>query len=439
MTTALLAPDPLMVVERPKVAVSTVRTTGYGVFLIGLGALCALGFGLGAGKGAQASFDLTYGTSVTIAPFTVWTQPVAVWLGVMCAVLGIALVALPRILMRMRGVFLGLGILATIWCLLMWAQRSTPGFPFSLGGFVTSSVAYATILIFGSLSGTVSERSGVVNIAIEGQFLAGAFCGSLVGSVVANSLGTGAGYLVGAIAGIVVGALFGALLAYLALRYGANQIIAGIVLSLFATGLTNYLSFQLINYPNLNTGNVAPFLGIPILDKIPLLGPAIFDQNLFAYSADVLVIVVSFALFRTRWGLRVRAVGEHPRAAETVGINVIRTRYKSTILGGAIAGLGGAYFTLGEAGAFAPGLTAGLGYIALATMIFGQWRPYRCLSAALLFGSMVVLENSLQIYNTGINNNLLSMLPYVVTILVVCGLVGRVRPPAADGIPYSRE
>lgn len=420
------------------VVVSTLRTTGIGVFLCLLGVLCALGFGVDVGPNVVASFTVNYATSNLVSAFTVHTEWVSIALGGLCLLLGIFLIIRPRF--RFPVILLSVGFLATLFCLLMWAQRSTPDLPMSLGGFVTGSLSYATILIFGSLSGAMCERSGVVNIAIEGQFLAGAFCGSLVGSAVGNAASVDMGYLAGGVAGIAIGALFGAILAYFALRFGANQIIVGIVLVLLATGLTGYLNFQILDvYQNLNAGNVALPIGIPYLDQIPLLGPALFDQNVYAYIADVLVVVVSFALFRTRWGLRVRAVGEHPKAAETVGINVIRTRYKSVILGGAIAGLGGAYYTLGLAGGFSPGLTGGLGYIALAVMIFGQWRPYRCLGAAALFGSMFVLQNYLQVYNTGINNALLVMLPYLVTIVVVTGLVGRVRPPAADGIPYSRE
>lgn len=424
--------------RRDTAMVSTARTTGIGVFLCLLGALCALGFGVSSGSRATASFTVNYQTSNWVNGFTVQTELVSIVLGALCAALGVVLLVWPRF--RFPVLLLTVGFMATLFSLLMWAQRTTPGFPMSLGGFVTGSLSYATILIFGSLSGTMCERPGVVNIAIEGQFLGGAFCGALVGSAVGNAATTNWGYIAGGAAGIAIGALLGAILAYFALRFGANQIIVGIVLVLLVTSLTGYLNFQILNvYQNLNQGNVAPYVGIPYLDKIPLLGPALFDQNVFAYIADVLVVVVSFALFRTSWGLRVRAVGEHPRAAETVGINVIRTRYKSVILGGAIAGLGGAYYTLGLSGSFSPGLTGGLGYIALVVMIFGQWRPYRCLGAAFLFGSMFVLSNYLQIYSTGINNSLLVGLPYVVTVAVVAGLVGRVRPPAADGIPYSRE
>jgi simple sugar transport system permease protein len=240
---------------------------------------------------------------------------------------------------------------------------------------------------------------------------------------------------------VAVGALMGLLLAYLSLRYSANQIIVGVVLVALAAGLTNYFNFQLLDVysTELNVGNVAPNVAIPLLSKIPLLGPAFFDQNVYAYIADALVVVLSFGLFRTQWGLRVRAVGEHPRAAETAGINVIRTRYKCVVLGGAIAGLGGAYYTLGQNGQFAQGMTAGLGYIALATMIFGRWRPYLCFGAAILFGVMTSISSYVQTYNTGLNSEYLIILPYVVTILVVAGLVGHVRPPAADGVPYSRE
>lgn len=423
---------------REPIVVSTKRTTGIGIFLCVLALLNAGGFGLGSPNGSVASFDLAYQTTISVPTFTISTRPYAYALGALCLLMGILLIARPRT--RWPNVFLAIGIVATIFCLLMWAQRNTPGQAVNLTALLFLSVQYSTIIIFGTLSGTMCERSGVVNIAIEGQFLGGAFVGAIAGSAVANAVGNNAGFLVGAFAGMVFGGLIGATLAVFSLKYGADQIIVGIVLVAFVTGLTNYLNFQILNpYPNLNTGIIASYIPIPLLDKIPLIGPALFDQNLFAYAADVLVMVISFGLFRTRWGLRVRSVGEHPKAAETVGLNVIRTRYRNVIIGGAIAGLGGAYYTLGSNGQFAVGMTSGLGYIALAAMIFGRWRPYRALGAALLFGTMEELQIYLQTYNTGISSALLSALPYVVTIAVVSGLVGRVRPPAADGVPYTRE
>jgi simple sugar transport system permease protein len=288
--------------------------------------------------------------------------------------------------------------------------------------------------VFGSLSGVMCERSGVVNIAIEGQFLAGAFLGAMIGSV------TGDLWL-GVLAGAVAGAIFGWLLAFLTLRYGVDQIIVGVVIVAFCTGLTNFLTEQVLtpDQTTLNSPQTFSPVALPLVDKIPILGPVLFDQNIFVYLAAVLLVLVHVGLFKTRWGLRVRAVGEHPRAAETVGINVIRVRYRNVVLGGVIAGIGGASFTIGSAGEFSSEMTAGLGYVALAAMIFGRWRPFGALGAALLFGFSVSLQSFLAVLNVDVPSPFLAMAPYVITIAVVSGLVGRVRAPAADGVPYSRE
>ena len=292
----------------------------------------------------------------------------------------------------------------------------------------------ATPLIYGSLSGMMCERSGVINVAIEGQFLAGAFLGAMIGSW------TGDLWLA-ALCGAGAGAALGWLLGFLALRYGADQIIIGIVIDAFALGLTNYLLYEVLTpyQSTLNTGITFSAWKIPLLSKIPIVGPVLFDQNFFVYLAAILLVTINVGLFRTRWGLRVRAVGEHPQAAETVGLDVIRTRYSNVIIGGMLGGLGGAYFTIGSIGEFTTDISSGLGFVALAAMIFGRWRPYGALGAALLFGFAESLQSALAVLNVGIPAPFLSMAPYVITIAVVSGLVGRVRPPAADGKPYARE
>jgi len=203
--------------------------------------------------------------------------------------------------------------------------------------------------------------------------------------------------------------------------------------------LSSYLNLQVFTpYPNLNTGNLAPNLAIPLLDKIPIVGPLFFNQTGFFYLMIVLVAVVSFALFKTRYGLHVRAVGEHPRAAATVGIDVIKVRYRNVVLGGAIAGIGGAAFMAAQ-GQFVVGYTSGYGYIALAALIFGRWRPSGAVVASIIFGLSVYLSYNLVTYNVPISIYFLEMFPYLITIAVVAGLIGRVRPPAADGRPYVRD
>ena len=203
--------------------------------------------------------------------------------------------------------------------------------------------------------------------------------------------------------------------------------------------LSSYLNVQVLSpYPQYNTGNLAPKLALPFLAKIPVLGPVLFNQNAFFYLMIILVGVISFALFKTRYGLRVRAVGEHPKAAESVGIDVIKTRYINVVLGGAIAGIGGVAF-MASYGQFQPGYTSGLGYIALAALIFGRWRPSGAVVASVIFGISVYLANNLQTYRVPVAPAILEMFPYIITIGVVAGLIGRVRAPAADGQPYKRD
>ena len=229
------------------------------------------------------------------------------------------------------------------------------------------------------------------------------------------------------------------MLAFLSLRYRSDQIIVGVVLVTMLSSLSSYLNLQVFTpFPNFNTGILAPNLPIPLLSKIPVLGPVFFNQSGFFYVMIILVAVVSFALFKTRYGLHVRAVGEHPRAAATVGINVIRVRYINVVLGGAIAGLGGVAF-MATQGQFQVGYTSGYGYIALAALIFGRWRPSGAVVASIIFGLSVYLSYNLVTYNVPISLYILQMFPYLITIAVVAGLIGRVRAPAADGQPYLRD
>ncbi len=409
--------------------VSLGRVRGMGVFLAVLAVITLVAFGIGVPSGEHAVFLVSGPPALSISPLTMSVRWVAVALAAGCAALAVLLV-LRR---SARGSYLifSSGVVLFLWAFLAWAAR---GAALNLSQMLVGTLVYATPLVYGSLSGIMCERSGVVNIAIEGQFLAGAFLGAMVGSASGN-------LWLGVLAGAVAGGLFGALLAFLALRYGADQIIVGVVIVAFCTGLTNFLTEQVLtpDQSTLNSPQTFSPLAIPLLSKIPILGPMLFDQNVFLYGAAILLVVVHVALFKTRWGLRVRAVGEHPRAAETVGIHVLSVRYRNVILGGVIAGIGGASFTIGSIGEFSAGMTAGLGYVALAAMIFGRWRPFGALGAAVLFGFALSLQSYLAVLNVGIPSPFLSMAPYVITIAVVSGLVGRVRPPAGDGVPYSRE
>ncbi|GGF98276.1 ABC transporter permease [Rhodococcoides trifolii] len=299
-------------------------------------------------------------------------------------------------------------------------------------GLLIGTVALSTPLIFGALGGVVSERVGVVNIAIEGQLLGGAFVSAVTASITGSAIA-------GLIAALVAGALVASLLAVFSIRYFVNQVIVGVVLNVLVVGLTSFLYSQIL-VPNAATFNTPPRferIEIPILSQIPIVGPVLFRQTIIEYLMYIAVGLVFFGLFHTRWGLRLRAVGEHPQAADTVGINVRRVRFWNVCLAGAIAGLGGAYFTLGSVGAFGKEMTAGAGYIALAAVIFGRWDPIRATLAALLFGFASNLQNVLGIIGSPVPSEFMLMLPYIVTIFAVAGLVGRVRGPAASGRPYE--
>ena len=334
------------------------------------------------------------------------------------------------------GILYG-GLLVFLLGFLIWVARGS--LDLQLTSILASAVAASTFLMFGSLSGTLCERSGVVNIAIEGQFMAGALSSIVFASAFH---GTGISMTFALLFAGLFGAFFGWILAVMALRYQANQIIVGVVIVAFCTAMTQFLTTQVLDiHQNLDGSYGLPVWAIPGLSHIPLIGPILFDQNVLVFIGFAAVIIANFALFRTRWGLRVRSVGEKPIASETVGINVVHVRYGAVILGGFIAGVGGAGFTLGPGSPFTFGMTAGYGYIALAIMIFGRWRPYGALMASLLFGFTIALSANLNLYLTQlvIPQQFITALPYLITIAVVSGLVGRIRPPAADGIPFQRH
>lgn len=299
-----------------------------------------------------------------------------------------------------------------------------------LSGSVFLAVPYA----FGALAGVIGERSGVVNVAIEGQLLLGAFVAAVVATV------TGSIWF-GVLGGMLAGLLIAAVLAALAIRYLVDQVIIGVVLNVFALGITSFLFNKLLS-PQATQFNEPGYFRtykIPGLGDIPVIGPVFFEGTIFLYLLYVLVVAIHFGLFHTRWGLRVRSVGEHPRAADTVGINVNRTRYRAVMLTGLIAGLGGVFLVMGSgsAGTFALNMSNGKGFIALAIVILGRWRPITAVLGTLLFGFSDQLQSLMSQAGAPIDSNLLLMLPFVVTLFAVAGFIGRVQPPAADGQPYS--
>ncbi|TVU66666.1 ABC transporter permease [Paenarthrobacter nitroguajacolicus] len=320
-----------------------------------------------------------------------------------------------------------------VFALLVWIVAGARQPSISLAGLVAGSVTLAVPLVFGSLSGVLCERVGVVNIAIEGQLLGGAFTAALVATM------TGSPYI-GLIAAAAAGAAVSMVLAVFSIKYLVNQIIVGVVLNVLVSGITGFLYGTLMvpNKEQFNTPGRLDILPIPLLSDIPIIGPILFEQSIAGYLMYIAVAVVWFGLFKTRWGLRVRAVGEHPQAADTLGINVNATRFWNVTLGGAIAGIGGAVFTLVTIDSFTKDISGGRGFIALAALIFGRWNPIGAFLASLLFGFAYNLQSILGIIGTPVPSQFMAMLPYLVTIFAVAGLVGKSRPPAASGIPYVK-
>ncbi|MDQ4047650.1 MAG: ABC transporter permease [Actinomycetota bacterium] len=316
---------------------------------------------------------------------------------------------------------------------LIWvvAGARTPNI--SLAGLIAGSVTLAVPLVFGSLSGVLCERVGVVNIAIEGQLLGGAFTAAMVATMTGNPF-------VGLLAAAVAGAVVSMVLALFSIRYLVNQIIVGVVLNVLVSGVTGFLFSTVMQADKaaFNSPGRLPIIDIPVLSSIPVLGPILFRQSVVGYLMYIAVIVVWIGLFKTKWGLRVRAVGEHPQAADTMGIKVNATRFWNVTLGGAIAGIGGSFFTLVAIDSFTKEISGGRGFIALAALIFGRWNPIGAFFAALLFGFADNLQSIVTIIGTPVPSQFMAMLPYLVTVLAVAGLVGRSRPPAASGIPYVK-
>ena len=300
-------------------------------------------------------------------------------------------------------------------------------------GLLQGALLLSVPLILGAMAGVLSERSGVINIAIEGQLLAGAFMSGVIASLTQN---TWAGLIIAPFAGMAIAWL----LAVFAIKYGIDQVVLGFVLNVLVIGLTGFLYKRLlIPYQSTwNAGGTFAPIEIPVLAKIPVIGPIFFAQSIIVYLMYVVVFVIHVALFKSKWGLRTRSVGEHPTAAESVGIDVNRVRFRNVLIAGAVAGLGGAFFTLGAVGAFSKEMTAGKGFIALAALIFGRWSPLGAVAAALIFGFADNLQGVLTITGTPIPSEFMLMAPYIATIIAVSGFVGRVRAPAADGIPYKR-
>ncbi len=415
----------------PEVVV--VAPTGYwtrsrkaGVIYLVLGLVAIVFWGILSGHGEAARFaagEESSGSSVAIP-----SKVGAIVAGAIVMACGAAL--LTERLGRRFALWSGIALAALVIAFLCW---QVSGNTLPLGSSASLTVQAALPLILGALAGVLCERSGVINVAIEGQFLTGAFLGAFFGTVAMSAW-------FGLFAAVIGGALVATLLAVLAIRYQVEQVVLGVVINLLMLGLTSFL-YQQVMQPDAASFNAAPAFAtwkIPVLSRIPIIGPALFEQNVIVYITIVLVIAVHVGLFHTRWGLRTRSVGEHPTAADTVGIRVLAVRYRNVIVAGMIAGIGGAFFTVGSHLDFSKNMTVGKGFIALAALIFGRWSPIGATLAALLFGFTDQLQSYLSLTGSSVPSQFLAMLPYAVTILAVAGLVGRVRAPAADGKPYVK-
>ena len=298
---------------------------------------------------------------------------------------------------------------------------------------IGTALVLAVPIMLGAMGGLMCERVGVTNIAIEAQLLTGAFMAAVVSSITDN-------FFFGLASAMIGGALVSMVLAVFAIKYLAQQIIVGVVLNVLMIGITNFLYQQWLTEDgeNVNFPGTLDIIKIPFLSDIPVIGPVIFENRITVFAALIFVPTLYFILFKTKLGLRARAVGEHPLAADTVGINVGRTRFWWVTLGGMSAGLGGAALTIGNAGAFGREMAGGFGFIALAVVILGRWHPISAALAALLFGFSIILRVWANQVSPGIPTDFITMVPYLVTIIAVVGFVGQSRPPKALAIPYTK-
>jgi simple sugar transport system permease protein len=411
------------------IAVPRTRQFVMGALFVVLGLVLWFGFGAGTEAEQTTTFGLAPGGVATTLPdWVVSTRPALLVLALVCIFMGA--VELVRGFGRMTNLALGLVAGFFVFGFLVWAAAGTST---NLGGLLNSSLDKAVPITLAALSGVLCERAGVVNIAIEGMMLMGAMMGALIGSIAQNSMA-------GLVGALVAGGALGLFHGWLSIKYKTNQIVSGTVINIFALGMTSYISALFLQrQQELNNPPIFPTFPIPLLSQIPVIGPIAFLNNPFVYAMFGLLIVIHVALFFTRWGLRHRSVGEHPKAADTLGINVFRTRYVAVVLSGMMAGFAGAYYTLGSVGRFDEVMTAGRGFIGLAAMIFGNWTPFGAFGASLLFGFADALSSKLAILGIAIPSHFLLMTPYIATMVVLAGVVGRSQMPAADGLPYEKE
>lgn len=383
------------------------------------------------GSTEQVAFQLSEtGDRFKLADFVISSSVLSIILG--AALLAISVIA--ALMVRVdrqppNWLSLVFGLISATALLGWLAAGAVVPVSFILG----SAIVLAVPIILGAMGGVMSERVGVVNIAIEGQLLTGAFIASVVASLTDN-------LWVGTLAAMFGAAILSMALASLAIKYLVDQIIIGVLLNVLVIAITNFLYSQWLSNDGENANYPGTFdiISIPFLSELPVIGPALFENRITVYLTFIIVPVVWYILFRTKLGLRARAVGEHPLAADTVGINVARTRFWWVTMGGAVAGLGGAALTIGNVGAFGREMSGGLGFIALAVVILGRWQPLYVAASALLFGFAIILRIWANQVSPGIPTDFITMIPYLVTLIAVAGFAGKVRAPAAEGQPYEK-
>ncbi len=394
------------------------RSRNLGIVYLLLAAVVALTL---TGHEGTATFNLDGRRSFGVA-----STPLSWIVAGTLAVLGG--VQLMRGLGKWQTAALAAAAVVFMFALLAWAAAPKG---FALVGMLTQAVTFSTPLIFGALAGIMCEKSGVVNIAIEGMLLSGAFTSAFVGSLTT--------FWIGVLAAMIVGALAAWVLAFLSIKYQVDQVIVGFFINFFIIGLTAFLDNRILSSnPDFNGVPTLRTLDIPLLKDIPVIGPILFQQTVYVYLAFATVAAMAWAFKSTRWGLRTRAIGEHPQAADTLGVNVNRMRYYNVVMAGAIAGFGGSWWTA-NVGRFREQIVNGRGFIALAVVIIGRWNPVGALCGALVFGFFEALKDKLDLLKTGIPSEFIAMMPYIATIIVVAGVGGKSRAPKASGQPYVSQ
>jgi len=410
-TTEIAAP--LLSLEQKK------RSRNVGFSLIFLALISA--FFLSARPG-DAGFKLVESFTLVL-PAQSFAQALAILLGALGAV------QLYRGFGRWTNVMLAFATAMFVVGFLAWA---TSGGSFNLTGMLQDTVTRSVPITLGAIAGILCERSGVINIAIEGMLLAGAFTGAVGASLTNLWFGT--------IIAILTGMLLAWILAVFSIKYRVDQVIVGFAINFFALGITSFLSFRVL-VPNPDYNSLVPVMpiSVPLLSKIPFIGQILFVQTIFVYFSFAAVALLTWAMYRTRWGLRTRAAGEYPKAAGTLGVDVIKLRYRNLLIAGAVAGIGGAWWPIGTVGRFDQNITGGRGFIALAAVIFGRWHPVGAFSGAIVFALAEAVRLKIGNFDTGIPSEFLLMAPYLVTLVVVAGFVGASRSPKAAGQPYDEQ